>query len=149
MERQKQRQQTPPAAWLLEVLTTSSHTPSQCADQNLTLTSFGELYEYCEDEGLTVNFVITEGDTKENISRKSVALALCWLCTETTPGRKSLPTFDFTRENAIAVFNTQNVISFKNVKEIGNITDGIRVSYLQADAWDRDSSLVMRPGCYP
>lgn len=133
-----------PAAWLLEVLTTSSHPPSQCADSELDLDAFGELYEYCEDEGLTVNFVITEGDTKENILKK--ICGTCFAAMYRNYAGKISVTFDGVRENAIAVFNTQNVISFKNVKEIGNITDGIRVSYLQADAWDRDSSLVMRPG---
>ena len=133
-----------PAAWLLEVLTTSSHPPSQCADSELDLDAFGELYEHCEDEGLTVNFVITEGDTKENILKK--ICGTCFAAMYRNYAGKISVTFDGVRENAIAVFNTQNVISFKNVKEIGNITDGIRVSYLQADAWDRDSSLVMRPG---
>jgi len=133
-----------PAAWLLEVLTTTVHSPSKCLDSELDLDAFGELYEYCTTNNLECNMVITEGDTKENILKEICSTCFASLYRSYT-GKISV-VYDDVRENAIAVFNTQNVISFKNRKDLSTITDGIRLSYTEAETWESDAAIVMRPG---
>lgn len=133
-----------PAAWLLEVLTTTVHSPSKCLDAELDLDAFGELYEYCTTNSLECNMVITQGDTKESILQRICATCFASLYRSYT-GKISV-VYDDVRENAIAVFNTQNVISFKNRKDLSTITDGVRVSYIESQTWKQDAAIVMRPG---
>jgi hypothetical protein len=131
-----------PSCVLLEVLTTTVHSPSKCTDAELDLDAFGELYEYCTTNDLECNMIIMEGDTKENILKKICATCFASLYRSYT-GKISV-VYDDVRANAIAVFNTQNVISFRNRKDISTLTDGVRVSYIEADTWKQDAAIVMR-----
>lgn len=132
-----------PAAWLLEVLTSDVHGPSKCFDTEIDFDSFGELYQYCEDNELSCDMVILEGDTKENILN-----AICQTCFATLYrniyGKISV-VYDDVKPNAVAVLNSQRLISFENKKDLSRITDGIRVTYTNRDAgYVKDTRLVMR-----
>lgn len=54
------------ASWVLEILTSPHHKPSQYADDELDLASFGAWYEYCEKMGFYADGVITRGEKKKN-----------------------------------------------------------------------------------
>ena len=134
-----------PAAWLLEVLTSPTHTPSQCDDSEIDLASFGALYEFCKREKLTCDMVLTDGEPKENVLQK-----ICQTCYATLYqdiyGKISVVS-DNKKENAIAVFNEQNLISFSYEKDLARRTDGIKIKYISRAAdYAEDTCLVMRKG---
>ena len=133
------------AAWLLEVLTSPTHTPSQCDDSEIDLESFGDLYEFCEREKLTCDMVLADGEPKENVLQK-----ICQTCYATLYqdiyGKISVVS-DNKKENAIAVFNEQNLISFSYEKDLARRTDGIKIKYISRAAdYAEDTCLVMRKG---
>lgn len=134
-----------PAAWLLEVLTSPTHKASMCSDDEIDLPSFGELYTYCEINGLHCNTVLTDGDTKEAVL--SMLLDTCnSIMYHDIYGKISTAT-DKYKENAIAVINTQNVLSFKNKRDMNRYTDGIRINYINSEEdYINDTYLVMRDG---
>ena len=134
-----------PAAWLLEVLTSPTHTPSQCDDSEIDLESFGDLYAFCEREKFTCDMVLTDGEPKENVLQK-----ICQTCNATLYqdiyGKISIVS-DSKKENAIAVFNEQNLISFSYEKDLARRTDGIKIKYISRTAeYAEDTCLVMRKG---
>ena len=134
-----------PAAWLLEVLTSPTHTPSQCDDSEIDLASFGALYEFCKREKLTCDMVLTDGEPKENVLQK-----ICQSCYATLYqdiyGKISVVS-DSKKENAIAVLNEQNLISFSYEKDLARRTDGIKIKYISRAAdYAEDTCLVMRKG---
>jgi len=134
-----------PAAWLLEVLTSPTHTPSQCDDSEIDLASFGALYEFCKREKLTCDMVLTDGEPKENVLQK-----ICQTCYATLYqdiyGKISVVS-DSKKENAIAVLNEQNLISFSYEKDLARRTDGIKIKYISRAAdYAEDTCLVMRKG---
>lgn len=134
-----------PAAWLLEVLTSDTHLASKIADTRIDLDSFGELYEYCETNSFHCNTVLTDGDTKETVLAMILDTCCSALYTDIY-GKISVVT-DKPKENAIAIINTQNCISFSNKKDMSRKVDGIKINYTSADSdYESDTYLVMRDG---
>ena len=134
-----------PASWLLKVLTSPTHLASQCDDTEIDLDSFGELYTYCETESLHCNMVITEGDTKEALLATILDTCNSALYHDIY-GKISVVT-DKVKENAIAILNTQNCLSFSNKKEMARAVDGIRINYTNnGEDYEQDTYLVMRDG---
>jgi len=134
-----------PAAWLIEILTSSVHPQSQIAIEDIDLDSFGELYEYCEAEDIKFDKVYLSGEPKENIIQ-----SICDVCYSTLykniDGKIAVAT-DKQKENAIAVINTQNCFSFSNKKDLSRPVDGLRVSFVnEALGYEQDTYEVMRPG---
>lgn len=134
-----------PAAWLLEVLTSHTHNASQADDSEIDLDSFGDLYDYCETNDLKIDMVLVEGDTKESVLSRILETCFSVLYRDIY-GQISVAT-DAPKANAIALFNTQNVISFENTKSLNRRTDGIKISYVSRDAgYVQSSYLIMRSG---
>ena len=134
-----------PAAWLLEVLTSHTHKASQADDSEIDLGSFGELYEYCDTNELSVDMVLIDGDTKESVLARILETCFSVLYRDIY-GQISVA-IDSPKSNAIALFNTQNVISFENTKSLGRRTDGVKISYVSRDAgYVQSSYLIMRSG---
>jgi len=134
-----------PASWLLEVLTSSAHTPSQLDDEEIDLQAFGDLYEYCQENGIESNYVITQGQTKSAILE-----LLCSLCHsvlyQNIYGQISIAV-DKVNENAIAIFNEQNLISFSYEKELKRPVDGVKVKYINAENdYQEDTFILMYDG---
>ena len=134
-----------PASWLLEVLTSDVHPQSKIGLSEIDLDSFGELYEYCEEEGIEVNMVILDGEPKEKIIQK-----ICDVCYSTLyknlDGKIAVAT-DKHKENAIAIINTQNCFSFTNKKDLTPQVDGLRITFINEDTdYEQDAYEVMRPG---
>src|SRR5574344_112969 len=53
---------------------------------------------------------------------------------------------DKAQENALAVYNPQNIINIQNKKSLGRRTDGLRIKYTSSenDIYQEDTYLVMR-----
>lgn len=133
------------AAWILEVLTSPTHAASQLDDTELDLASFGEFYSYCATNGINVDLVMMDGDEKQAWLSALCDIGNCALY-QNIYGEISVA-WDGPRANAVAVFNTQNLLSFDVEKEFSRRTDGIRVSYVSRDGgYAEDSYLVMRDG---
>lgn len=134
-----------PASWLFEILTSDVHKQSEIEYSEIDYDSFGELYEYCEEEEIEVSMVILEGEPKEKIIQK-----LCDICYSTLyknlDGKIAVAT-DKPKENAIAIINTQNCFSFTNKKDLTPQVDGLRITFINEDTdYEQDAYEVMRPG---
>ena len=134
------------ASWVLEILTSPHHKPSQYADDELDLASFGAWYEYCEKEGFYADGVITRGEKKKN--------TIDTLCQN---GNAALVYNEFTgkieaaidngRPYSVALLNSENIISIQTSKDFKRKTDGKKVTYINRDAgYDADSVVFMRSG---
>ena len=134
------------ASWVLEILTSPHHKPSQYADDELDLASFGAWYEYCEKEKFYADGVITKGEKKKN--------TIDTLCQN---GNAALVYNEFTgkieaaidngRPYSVALLNSENIISIQTSKDFKRKTDGKKVTYINRDAgYDADSVVFMRSG---
>ena len=132
------------AAWALEILTSDSHPMSRFDDSEIDMESFGEFYGYCESNRFYFDYVITQGGKKGdtlNMILSNCGASLYW----DIYGRLSVA-IDRKKDNAIAVYNPQNIISIQNKKTFGRRTDGLRVKYVSGadDIYQEDTYLLMR-----
>lgn len=134
-----------PAAWLIEVMTSETHKPSQTADSEIDFDSFTELYKYCELQGYRIDMVLTDGQTKA-----SLLSDICNVCDamlyQDIYGKIAVA-IDTYKPNAVALFNSQNIINIEYNKEFARETDGIKMTFVNRDAdFVEDTYLVMRQG---
>ena len=134
-----------PAAWLIEVMTSPSHKPSQTADEEIDFDSFAELYQYCETQEYFVDMVLTDGQTKQ-----SLLSDICGVCDAMLYQNifgKIAVAIDTYKPNAVALFNSQNIINIEYNKEFARETDGIKATYINREAdFVEDTYLVMQDG---
>lgn len=133
-----------PAAWLLETLTSRTHPASQLSDDEIDLESLGDFYEYCDENGLHIDLVVNTGDTKENILKKILETGNAGLY-RSIYGKVAVA-IDDKKENAIAVLNQQNLVSFSAEKNLTRNTDGYRVTFTENGYWEEDTQVFMRDG---
>lgn len=133
-----------PASWLLEVLTSDTHPASKVKDSEIDLESFGDFYEYCDINELHFDYVITTGDTKENILKKILETGNAALY-RSIYGLMAIAIDDI-KDNAIAILNQQNIISFTAEKDLTRAMDGYRITFPVADTWKEDSKVFLRDG---
>ena len=134
------------AAWALEILTSSHHKPSQYADEELDLASFGAWYEYCEKEGFYADGVITKGEKKKNTIDTLCQNGNAALIYNEFTG-KIEAAIDNGRPYSVALLNSENIISIQTSKDFKRKTDGKKVTYINRDAgYDADSVVFMRNG---
>ena len=129
------------AAWVLEILTTSHHLPSQYSDDELDLDTFGAWYEWCEQEGFCADGVISEDDKKGDILDTLLSNGFASLYVDEFTGLLAVA-FDglmldddgetYVSKDAIAVLNSDNIISMETTREYTRRSDGMRVSYVDA-----------------
>ncbi len=133
-----------PAAWALEVLTSDSHPASRYDDREIDLDSFGEWYEWCEANGYRYDQVITQSAKKDD-TLQSICDATGAAIYTDIYGRRAVAV-DRPQENALAVYNPQNIIKIQNKKTFARRTDGLRIKYVNArdDLYQEDTYLVMR-----
>lgn len=133
-----------PAAWALEIETSDRHPASRYDDSELDLESFGEFYEWCEENGYKFDYVCLQNTKKDQL--------LQYICEATGGavyydiyGRRAIA-IDKPQENALAVYNPQNIITIQNKKSFGRRTDGLRIKYTSSenDLFREDTYLVMR-----
>ena len=133
-----------PAAWALEIETSDSHPASRYEDGELDLESFGEFYNYCEDKGFKFDWVITQNTKKDDTLNHIMEATGACIYTDIY-GRRAIA-IDRPQENALAVYNPQNIISIQNKKTFGRRTDGLRIKYVNSkdDLYQEDTYLLMR-----
>ena len=133
-----------PAAWALEIETSDSHPASRYNDDELDLESFGDYYEYCEEKGYKFDWIITQ-NTKKDATLNHIMEATGACIYTDIYGRRAIA-IDKPQENALAVYNPQNIISIQNKKTFGRRTDGLRIKYINSkdDLFQEDTYLLMR-----
>ena len=133
-----------PASWLLEVLTSPVHVPSQFDTSELDLPSFGALYEYCEDNDFYCDGIITQSEKKLDIIEKILSLCNASLI-RNQEGLLEVA-IDKEEENPVALLNTENIVSFSASKSLQKKTDGTKVTYTNRNSWSIDTFYSMLDG---
>lgn len=135
-----------PAAWVLEIETSPSHPASRRADSELDLESLGEYYEHCESNGYKFDWTITQNTKKDDVLNYIMEATGACIYYDIY-GRRAIA-IDRPQENALAVYNPQNIINIQNKKTFGRRTDGLRIKYINSkgDLYQEDTYLVMREG---
>lgn len=133
-----------PAAWALEVETSDRHLLSRYSDTELDLESFGAFYQWCEANGFLFDHVITNKTKKDDILNYIMEATGACIYYDIY-GRRAIA-IDQKRENAIAVYNPQNIIKITNKKTFSRKTDALRIKYInsQDDLYKEDTILVLR-----
>lgn len=133
-----------PAAWALEIETSDTHPASRYSDDELDLESFGEFYEFCEEMGYKFDMVVTQGKKKDDIL--DLIMEATGACIYTDIFGRRAVAIDRPKENALAVYNPQNIIKITNKKTFGKRTDALRVKYTSSadDVFQEDTYTVMR-----
>lgn len=133
-----------PAAWALEIETSDKHPASRRSDDELDLESFGAFYEYCEKQNFKFDYVITQAVKKDTLLGYIMEATGACIYTDIY-GRRAIA-IDSSKENALAVYNPQNIISIQNKKSFGRKTDGLRIKYINSanDLFQEDTYVVMR-----
>ncbi len=133
-----------PAAWALEIETSPCHPASRRDDSELDLESYGEFYQYCEQNAFYFDYVVTQGIRKDDLLNYIMEATGACVYYDIY-GRRAIA-IDCPQENAIAVYNPQNIINIQNKKTFGRRTDGLRIKYVNSknDTYQEDTYLVMR-----
>jgi hypothetical protein len=133
-----------PASWLLEVLTSPVHVPSQYSTTELNLSSFGALYEYCELNGFHCDAILTASEKKLDIIEK--ILSLCNSSLIVNQEGLLEVCIDKLETNPVALLNAENIVSFSFSKSLQKKTDGTKVTYTNREAWTVDTFYSMLDG---
>lgn len=133
-----------PAAWALEIETSPIHPASRYGDGEIDLESFGDYYEHCEREGYKFDWVITQNAKKDDVLNHIMEATGACIYYDIY-GRRAVA-IDRAQENALAVYNPQNIMRIQNKKTFGRRTDGLRIRYVTSrdDLYQEDTYLVMR-----
>ena len=133
-----------PAAWALEILTSDSHPASKYNDSEIDLDSLGDYYDFCELNGYKFDYVITQNMKKDDVLNYIMEATGACIYTDIY-GRRAVA-FDHPQENALAVYNPQNIIDIQNKKTFGRRTDALRIKWVNSsdDLFQEDTYLLMR-----
>lgn len=130
-----------PASWLLEVLTSDCHLPSKIEDDEIDLQALGAWYEFCETKGFSVNHVISAGMVKSSLFDMICDCGRGYMY-RNIYGKVAIA-IDGVKENAIAVLNEQNLVSFSYTKNLQRKSDGVRLTYIDKDMDYQENSIVL------
>ena len=133
-----------PAAIALEILTSDTHPASRYTDLEIDLDAFGALYEYCENNDIYFDDIITQGQKKDAELQKIADVCGCAFYKDIY-GRRSVA-IDQVQENAVAVYNPQNIISLTNKKTFARRVDALRIKYIDStnDTYKQNTYTVTR-----
>ena len=133
-----------PAAIALEILTSDSHPASRYTDSEIDLAAFGAFYEYCVTNDIYFDDVIAQSQKKDTELQK-IADACGVAFYKDIYGRRSVA-IDQAQENAVAVYNPQNIISLTNKKTFARRVDALRVKYIDSanDTYKQNTYTVTR-----
>ncbi len=135
-----------PAAIALEILTSDTHPASRYDDSEIDLDAFGALYDYCENENNDIYFddIITQAQKKDAELQKIADVCGCAFYKDIY-GRISVA-IDQAQENAVAVYNPQNIISLTNKKTFARRVDALRIKYIDStnDTYKQNTYTVTR-----
>jgi hypothetical protein len=145
-----------PAAVALEVLTGLNHNASKFADDEIDLSSFGRLYEYCEnkqveveDEGtvtfnLECNGVLTTAAKKSDVLKE--ILTVCDAGLYVNEFGKKIVYYDDWQTTPIALLNPQRIVTMGETRNFDRRAEGYKVEFVNEDAdWATDTHKILRP----
>ena len=133
-----------PASWLLEILTSPIHEPSQFDTTEINLGSFGALYEYCETNGFYCDGIMVQSEKKLDVLEKILSLCNSSLIIN-QEGLLEVCT-DKEETNPVALLNAENIVSFSFSKSLQKKTDGTKVTYTNRESWTIDTFYSMLDG---
>lgn len=133
-----------PAAWLLEVLTSSVHDASRYDDEELYLPSFGALYDYCAENDFFCDGIISTSDKKRDVIEKILKICNSTLILN-NDGLLEVVT-DKEEQNPVALLNSENIVSFSFSKSMARKTDGTKVTFTNRNTWTVDTFYSMLDG---
>lgn len=133
-----------PASWILEILTSSTHVHSRYSDAELDLDSFGALYEYCEEQELFCDGIITKGSKKRDVIGK--ILEECFSTLIINRYGKLEVCIDREETMPVALINSQSIISSTVTKNFERQIDGKKATFVNRNNWQPDTMYVMRDG---
>lgn len=134
------------AAWVLEIMTSSKHAPSQYADAELDLATFGEWYTYCQTQGFRADGVICRPTKKKSIIETLCKNGNAALVFNPMTGKIEVA-IDNGRDYSIALLNSDTIQTISTTKEFKRKTTGKKVTYVNKDEdYDADSVIFMRDG---
>ena len=133
-----------PAAIALEIYTSEIHPASKYSDSEIDLDAFGALYEYCENNNIYFDDLITQAQKKDAEIQRIADVCGCAFYKDIY-GRISVA-IDQAQENAIAVYNPQNIISLTNKKTFARRVDALRIKYIDStnDTYKQNTYTVTR-----
>lgn len=133
-----------PAAIALEIYTSDIHPASRYADEEIDLDAFGALYEFCENNDIYFDDLITQAQKKDAEIQRIADVCGCAFYKDIY-GRISVA-IDQAQENAIAVYNPQNIISLTNKKTFARRVDALRIKYIDStnDTYKQNTYTVTR-----
>ena len=133
-----------PAAIALEILTSDTHPASRYDDSEIDLDAFGALYDYCENNDIYFDDIITQAQKKDAELQKIADVCGCAFYKDIY-GRISVA-IDQAQENAVAVYNPQNIISLTNKKTFARRVDALRIKYIDStnDTYKQNTYTVTR-----
>lgn len=133
-----------PAAIALEIYTSDIHPASRYADEEIDLDAFGALYEFCENNDIYFDDLITQAQKKDAEIQRIADVCGCAFYKDIY-GRISVA-IDQAQENAIAVYNPQNIISLTNKKTFARRIDALRIKYIDStnDTYKQNTYTVTR-----
>ena len=133
-----------PASWLLEVLTSDVHKPSQLQDSEINLASFGALYEYCAENNFYCDGIVTKSEKKKDVIER--ILKLCNASIIINNEGLYEVCIDKEEENPVALLNAENIVSFSFSKSLAKKVDGSKVTFTNRDSWTVDTFYSMLDG---
>ena len=133
-----------PAAIALEIYTSDIHPASKYSDSEIDLDAFGALYKYCADNEIYFDDLITQAQKKDAEIQRIADVCGCAFYKDIY-GRISVA-IDQAQENAIAVYNPQNIISLTNKKTFARRVDALRIKYIDStnDTYKQNTYTVTR-----
>ena len=134
------------AAWVLEIMTSDKHAPSQYADAELDLPSFGAWYTYCQTQGFRADGVICKATKKKSVIETLCKNGNAALVFNPMTGKIEVA-IDNGRDYSIALLNSDTIQTISTTKEFKRKTTGKKVTYVNKDEdYDADSVIFMRDG---
>lgn len=133
-----------PAAAALYVLTSNCHSKSQFQDDELDLVSFGEWFEYCEENNLYCDGVITDGKSKQSILEDIFALGNASLVLN--QNGKYEVFIDKKEDYSVALLNTQDIQDITISKSFARKANGRKITFVNRDTWTSESVYYMKNG---
>lgn len=133
-----------PASWILEILTSGTHPHSKFNDSEIDLPSLGALYEYCEEQELYCDGVVTKGSKKGDVLGK--ILEECFSTLIMNRYGKLEVCIDREEEIPVALINSQSIVSSTVTKNFERQIDGKKATFINRKEWQTDTMYVMRDG---
>lgn len=133
-----------PAAWILELLTSDVHKPSQFLDTEINLESFGALYEYCTENNFYCDGIVTKSEKKKDVIER--ILKLCNASIIINNEGLYEVCIDKEEENPVALLNAENISSFSFSKSLAKKVDGTKVTFTNRESWTVDTFYSMLDG---